>query len=37
MDKKLICDAYWQSIRALIEAANNGIVYTDWHPVFGIL
>lgn len=34
---KNIREAYWQSMQALIEAAKNNILYTDWHPVFGIL
>jgi len=36
MSQTLIREAYWQSMQALIEAAKNGIPYTDWHPVFGI-
>ena len=37
MTKALIREAYWQSMQALIEANNNQVSYTDWHPVFGIL
>jgi ABC-type methionine transport system permease subunit len=37
MTKTLIREAFWQSTQAFIEAAKNGVAYTDWHPVFGIL
>ena len=37
MSQTLTNKAHWQSMQALIEAAKNGIPYTDWHPVFGIL
>jgi hypothetical protein len=37
MTEALIRKAYWESMRALIEAANNNIPYTDWCPVLGIL
>jgi len=37
MTEALTREAYWQSMQAIIEAANNNIPYTDWHPVFGIL
>ena len=30
-------EGHWQSMQASIEAAKNGVAYTDWHPVFGIL
>jgi hypothetical protein len=37
MTKSETRKAHWQSMQALIEAANNNIPYTDWHPIFGIL
>jgi hypothetical protein len=37
MTKELIREAFWQSTQAFIEASKNNILYTDWHPVFGIL
>ncbi len=37
MTKELIREAFWQSTQAFIEAEKNGVAYTDWHPVFGIL
>ena len=37
MTKELIREAFWQSTQAFFEAAKNGVPYTDWHPVFGIL
>jgi len=37
MTEKLMREAYWQAMRALIEAANDNIPYTDWCPVLGIL
>jgi hypothetical protein len=37
MTKTLIHEAFWQSTQAFIDAAKNGVLYTDWHPVFGIL
>jgi hypothetical protein len=37
MTQKLINDARWHSLQALLEAAREDHAYTDWHPVFGIL
>jgi len=30
-------EGYWQSIQALSAAKKTGVLYSDWHPVFGIL
>ena len=27
----------WQSMQALSAAKKTGVLYSDWHPVFGIL
>jgi hypothetical protein len=37
MTQTLVRETHWQSMQALIEASNNGVSYSDWHPVFGIL
>lgn len=37
MNQTIIREAYWQSMRALIEAKNNEVSFTHWHPIFGIL
>jgi hypothetical protein len=30
-------EGHWQSMQALIAAKKTGVLYSDWHPVFGIL
>lgn len=30
-------EGHWQSMQALSAAKKTGVLYSDWHPVFGIL